>query len=221
MSQLDYYNDAVELQVIDVWQPGNITGWVTPRVLYDASLGHVYSMLQVLYWMLHGTVGLNTLRFWCTGESIASGEYTMAQWLIPHDTTQFADGRMHDTSKMVFKMAPDGRSCNHTGFCIPPITNRNTIGMEYESWQNGSDDISRNMYVKGALVYTNAEASKATLTDAGVISHGLVANNPVGRRSDPYAGPFDYAYHFSIVQDIRRDPRIWARWGLPQPKIRG
>jgi hypothetical protein len=210
----DYFSDATQLQVIKMYEP-NITGWRTPRELYDPALGHAPTKLETENYFDHGTVGENTLRFWCTRQSIISGAYTMAKYLIPHDTTVFADNKVHDTRHMIFKMHADNFCCNHAGPCIGPFNNRNSIGTEYESLQNGRHDISDNAYINGALCYTY-EAVVSTIRDYRRVPHGLVAI-PWGRRSDPWAGLFDIARSWEITQAIRQDSRIWNFWGLRQP----
>jgi hypothetical protein len=129
----------------------------------------------------------------------------------------YRDGNMHDTTNTIFKMVPDGKACNHTGDCAANVNNSNTLGVEYESVQRSNvHDISEEAYVKGALLYANASA-KHGIQDHMCVMHGVVAVNPVGRRSDPYKGNFSIAHHFELVQAIRREPLIWQLWGLPQP----
>lgn len=211
----EYYANALALRVVDVWQPGNETGWVTPPELYDPTLGHAPRKQTTIAWFDHGTVGSNTLRFWGTRGSINNGTFTLAKYLVPHDTTVYADNRAHDTRNVVFKMHPDNMACNHTGDCIGPFSNINSVGVEYESLQNGTHDISDMAYVKGALLFTH-DAAQDKIRDYFRVAHGIVAE-PWGRRSDPWAGLFDIARSWAIVQDIRRDARIWALWNLPQP----
>lgn len=224
---IDVKDVAFNLKVVSVYQAGNETGWVTPPVLYDPTvrgprslrypLGQVMAPRKerTVGWVKHGTVGTNTLRFWGTGGSVTNGTYTLAKYLAPHDRTVYADGREHDTSLTVFKMIPDWAACNHTGETWAYFGNHNTVGIEYESLQNGIHDISEMAYIKGALVYAQAAAVEH-LNDAFCVSHGLVAK-PWGRRTDPWAGKFDYALHWWLVEQIRREPEIWEYWGLPQP----
>lgn len=217
---VSYYEDAQALRVVDVWQPGNETGWVTPRGLYDPRVkidGEVRapSKARTIGWIDHGTVGTNTLRFWGTSGSVNNGTFSLAKYLIPHDTTEYADKRAHDTRNTVFKMIPDWAACNHTGPAIEPWGNHNTIGMEYESLQNGRHDIGDRQYINGALVFAY-EAALNGIRDAWRLPHGIIALE-WGRRSDPWAGLFDIARSWEIVQAVRRDSRIWQMWGLPQP----
>lgn len=211
----DYFPNAQALQVIDVWQPNNPTGWVTPRVLYDPALGKVFAKTTTLHWFDHGTVGTNTLRFWGTGGSITNKTFSLAKYLVPKDSTVYADGNAHDTRNVVFKMSPDWASPNHTGACIVPFNNPNSVGVEYESLQNGTHDITDLQYIKGALIFTH-DAVQDKIRDYFRVAHGTVAI-PWNRRTDPWAGLFDIARSWEIVQAIRRDSRIWALWGLPQP----
>lgn len=217
---IDYEQEAKRLIIIDMFKP-NVTGWVTPRALYDPAVKHqgvviAPRLARYEWWMDHGTVGTNTLRFWGEGGSLSNGAFSLAQFLIPRDTTQYADGRVYDTKDVVFKMVPDGYACNHTGLCIYPIGNHNTLGVEYESKQNGTHDITERQYIKGALLYTynsRLKTGKQDIRDHRRVSHGLVAT-PWGRRSDPWAGGFDYAYSWAHVYAIRLDPRVFAFWGL-------
>lgn len=203
-----YLQNARDLRVVNVFQPGNETGWVTPRILYDPTLGKAPVLSGYRFWMDHGTVGTNTLRFWGEGKSAVPGNWTLAHYLVPRDTTVYKDNQPHDTRNVLFKMVPDGFTCNHTGDCIGPIGNHNAEGVEYESLQNGTHDITDMQYIKGALLY--AYNSRAHLIpDWFRVPHGLVAE-PWGRRSDPWAGKFDIARSWEIVQAIRRDPDIRA-----------
>lgn len=218
----DLFNNAEALEVIDVWKPGNPTGWVTPKVLYDphtkAPDGNVKAptLGTVTRWVDHGTVGTNTLQFWGTGGSVASGAWTLAHYLVPHDTTVYADGKVHDTTNVVFKMVPDGYGCNHTGECSAGVSNTNALGVEYESLQNGTADITENQLIKGALLFAQAAAAH-NIPDWYRVMHGIVGI-PWPRRTDPFAGRFDIAHSWELVQAIRRDSRIWALWGMTQPK---
>ena len=210
-----YYEMAQELKIVDVWKAGNETGWVTPRILYDPAYGKAPALGTVIAWFDHGTVGSNTLQFWGTQGSIRNGTYSLAQFLVPHNSTRYADGKPHDTRNVVFKMVPDGRACNHTGKTIAPYGNWNSLGVEYESLQNGNHDFDVEQYIKGNLIYCHAAAVNR-IGDHMRVSHGTVAL-PWGRRRDPWAGKFDYGYSWSITQEIRRDSRIWELWGLAQP----
>jgi hypothetical protein len=226
---LDLFDLAQRLKVVDVWAAKNETGWQTPRVLWDPTQGMAPRARPFTRWLDHATVGTNTLRFWGEGGSVNNGTYTLAHYLVPHEQTQYADGHAHDTTNTIFKMVPPGYACNHTGLCAGGINNSNALGMEYENLQNGQEPFSEWQYVKGALVYAH-DAVSNNIRDCFRTSHGLVAgeiaegaNGPYwvyGRRTDPYAGPFDFAYSWELVQRIRRDPRIWQLWGLPQPATR-
>lgn len=213
MSEL--FEWARRLQIVDVWKP-NITGWQTPRVLYDRTVlvngEPVAPRYEApMFFVDHGTVGSNTLRFWGQGGSVSNDTYSLAKYLVPHDTTVYADNRPHDTQLVVFKMHPDKFACNNVGPCIHPVTNRNTIGLEYESLQNGTHDISESQYIKGALVYAY-EAHAHNIRDHFRVPHGLVAVH-WGRRTDPWAGRMDIGHSWEIVQAARRDPDIRALWG--------
>lgn len=217
---IDMFPHAQALRVVDVHQAGNETGWVTPEVLYNPAKKHKGQVVaptlgKYVFWMDHGTVGTNTLRFWGEGGSIANEAFSLAQYLVPKDSTEYRDGRQHDTRNVVFKMVPDGKACNHTGVCNDPVNNTNTKGVEYESRQNGTHDITDMQYIKGALIFAH-DAAEHGIMDYFRIPHGLVAE-PWQRRTDPWAGKFDIARSWELVQAIRRDARIWALWGLPQP----
>jgi hypothetical protein len=217
MADVDLVHWAANLQVVDVHKVGNPTGWVTDRRLYDPRIpgNHAPTYTRPGWWMDHGTVGSNTLRYWGTGGSIRAGAWSLATYLIPHNETVYADNKARDTTFTVFKMIPDGYACNHAGDCITPIHNGNSIGCEYESMQNGTYDIEQAQYVKGALMYCYDSALYG-IPDHARVSHGLVAE-PHGRRRDPFAGPYDYDYSWHLVREVRRTKVIWQMWGLPQP----
>lgn len=231
---IDVWEAAQKLHVVDVWQQGNETGWVTPPVLYDPNVHYngvsmAPSAVPPTRWLDHATVGTNTLQFWGQGGSIANGEFTLAHYLVPHESTAYADRKQHDTTWTVFKMVKNGYACNHTGLCAGGIGNRNALGCEYENLQNGVQVFSDLQYMKGALIYTH-DAAMHGIKDAFRTSHGLVAGDiardssgiyywKYGRRTDPYAGPFDFAYSWELVQAIRREKRIWQFWNLPQPAV--
>jgi hypothetical protein len=214
---IDLYEAALNLKVINVYEPNNETGYRTPTRAYDPNVvTDCYPAQPFQSWMLHGTVGTDTLRYWCEGDSL-----NVTQFLLPHDTQRYRDGSVHDSTHTVLKMIPDGRRSRHTGPCngigTVQVNNRNTCGVEYESMQNGTHDITDSQYVRGALIYAYQSALSG-IPDYRCISHGAVAV-PGGRRSDPWAGDFRYARHWAYVQAIRQDARIWAMWGLPQPKV--
>lgn len=211
----DYLDAATRLRVVDVFDAGNETGWVTPFVLYLPALGVAPTKAQFKAWILHGTAGVNTLAYWGNG----GNGVTCANALIPHEHTQYRDGHLRDTSWVVFKMVPFNFACNHAGECAAGINNTNSYGVEYESLQNGSNDISDQQLLKGALMYAHDAVAfpYGGVKDHKCLMHGIVAINPVGRRSDPFAGPFNIARHWEHVQGIRRDARVWAYWRLPQP----
>jgi hypothetical protein len=226
---MDFYDLAQRFKVVDVWAAGNETGWITPRVLYDPAVRvNGESMVPVAKppsrWLEHGTVGVNTLKFWGTAGSIQNGTYTLAHYLVPHEQTEYRDGKLHDTTMTVFKMVPPGFACNHAGLCAGGINNANAIGVEYENLQNGKEQFSMQQYAKGALVYCH-DAAFNGIKDAFRTSHGLVAvaieggQLVWGRRSDPFAGPFDYELSWAMIRAIRSDSRIWQFWGLAQPKV--
>ncbi|HEX9988463.1 MAG TPA: hypothetical protein VGE45_08305 [Chloroflexia bacterium] len=219
---MDYFEYARTLRVIDIWKP-NETGYITPRELYDpAVVTDCYPAQDYQHWMDHGTVGTDTLRYWCTRGSINDGVFTLAQFLLPHQTQRYADNSVHDTRRVIFKMVQDGRRCRHTGACNAvdsrQVNNRNTLGVEYESLQNGTHDIDDDQYIKGAFLFAYNSAL-GRIPDHRRLSHGIVAT-PTGRRTDPWAGGFDYARSWAIVQAIRLDARIWGLWGLPQPQTK-
>lgn len=221
---INFFEWAQRLHVVDVHKAGNETGWVTPPVLYDPSVkaddGREYAPVwqPTIGWIDHGTAGSNTLRFWGEGGSVKNRAWSLAHYLVPHNTTMYADKQLHNTTYTVFKMVPPRHACNHVGIAInAPFYGANTIGMEYESMQDGSDDISIEAYIKGALVYCY-DAAINHIPDHFRLSHGIVAQ-PWGRRTDPWSGKFHYARSWSYVQAIRSDPRIWAFWGLPQPAL--
>ena len=196
------------------FRPGNETGWVTPRALYEGE--HAPTWEPAIGWVWHGTVGRNTLRYWGTGQSAVPDNWSLAAYLLPHNTTQYADGQFHGTEYTVFKMAPDNRRCNHAGVCNPPLHNGNSYGVEYESLQNGTHDIDVSQYIKGALIHAY-NAAVFGIPDHLAQMHGMIAK-PWGRRSDPWAGLWDVSFHWALVREIRRDRRIWHFWNVPQPQ---
>lgn len=212
---IDYYDLAKKLEVVNVWEPGNQTGYVTPRVLYDPSLHEAPRRAKVARWILHGTAGTNTLAFWGNGGSAVPGNWTVANMLVPHERTQYKNGSVHDTTNVVFKMVPDGYACNHTGACSANVSNNNAFGVEYESKQDGTDDISDTQLIKGALLYANGAALEA-VPDWFCLMHGIV-RVPWPERRDPFAGKFNIARHWEHVLGIRADIRVWQFWGLAQP----
>lgn len=221
---MDYFPIAAKLHVVNVYEAGNETGWVTPKVLYDRGVktasGEIMAPVvePIRAWIDHGTAGSNTLLFWGEGGSIASGEYTLANFLVPRDQTRYRDGKVHDTTFTVFKMVPDWARCNHAGICSAGITNRNSKGCEYESLQNGTHDITDMQYIKGALIYTY-DAHGSSIPDWFRVMHGIVAI-PWPRRKDPFSGLFDIARSWGIVTDIRQNANIRNLWKWPAGAMR-
>jgi len=222
----DLYTWASLLKVVDVFKAGNETGWVTPKCLYDPktlspggrSVAPTMQRGGPDYWVDHGTVGTNTLAFWGNGGSLNdSAGWSLAQYLVPRDNTQYRDGKVHDTEHTVFKMCPDKMATNHVGYAISNFSNSNCVGMEYESRQNGVHDITEAQYIKGALVFAH-DAVTLGIEDWFRMMHGHIADRPRGRRTDPWAGRFDIAHSWELVQDIRADSRIWQLWNLPVPQ---
>lgn len=229
---IDAYEAATTLRVVDVFRPGNETGYVTPPDLYeprrtpDGRGWEIPPRGNILFWMDHATVGTNTLPYFAgipgvqLAGSVRDGRDVCCPYLIPKDRTLYADGRVADTSRVVFKMTPANRACNHTGPCVPftGVTpdNANTDGVEYENLQNGADPFTEWQIVKGALIYVYS-AVVNRIPDYRRVSHGVVAE-PWGRRTDPFTrGMFPFSRSWAYVEAIRRDPRIWQFWKLPQP----
>src|SRR5437667_4591021 len=154
---------AENLHIVDVWKYGNETGWVTPSILYDAAQGWAPHLGNVDYWMLHGTAGTNTLAYWGSGSTAVSGNWTLAHYLVPHEHTQYRNGVVHDTTNVVFKMAPPGRACNHAGICAGGVNNTNSIGVEHENMQDGSEVVSDTQLAKSALLYANAAVAQGIM----------------------------------------------------------
>src|SRR5687767_9027583 len=115
---IDLFKAAQDLRVVDVFVP-NETGWITPPVLYNRSVlapdgqPKAPPVHALKAWILHKTMGSNTLRFWGQGLSAVPGNYSLASYLLPRDTTVYQDGQSRSTVNVVFKMCPDNRRCNH------------------------------------------------------------------------------------------------------------
>ena len=204
---VNYQDYAAKLRITDVWKAGNDTGRVTPRVLYDPALGKVYQWRGAKGLLMHGTAGTNTLPYF-TGGSVADGRFVCAHYLLPKD------------DYTVYKMVPDGFSCNHAGDSewhgISQPLNSYLYGIECENLQNWQEAITPAQHLKAALIWCYLSA-RDHLIDLNCLSHSQVAL-PLGRREDPEAGLFDWALFWGHVWDIRKAanwPTVWAlpRWG--------
>lgn len=214
---IDYSDYAAHLNVIDVWQQGNPTGRVTPRVLYDSSLGKVYPWRTPKGLILHGTGGTNTLPYF-TGGSVADGRFVCAHYLIPRDDFT------------VYKMVPDGFSCNHCGnsdwhdpAVLQPL-NSYFYGIEIEdrqNWNRGAQaqQITPAQHVKAGLIWAYL-CARDRMDDRFVLSHSQI-RIPWGERSDPEAGLFRYPLFWQAVIGIRADwPSGWpTRWTGNTPDL--
>ena len=197
---IDYKAYAQSLKVINVFQPGNPTGHVTPPVLWSDQV--VPGGFTPTGGLIHGTVGTDTLPYF-TGGSVADGRMVCAHYLIPKDNFT------------VYKLIPDGKPCAHAG---PSrwrgLNNLNNFfyGFELENLQNGQDLFTEAQYSKLALIWGYLSA-RDKLQDIMLTSHASVALPP-GRRSDPDASPFSYARFYALLYELRL-PENWPpNWNL-------
>jgi N-acetyl-anhydromuramyl-L-alanine amidase AmpD len=207
---IDYEAFARRLKVIDVWRPGNQSGAVTDRRLYDRSV----SDSEAPTWagsrglIMHGTQGTNSLG-WLTGGSIGS-TWASAHYLLPRDTYT------------VYKLIPDGFGANHAGtsdWHDPALTehpNSCMYGIECEDLQDWgrTAGITPTQHVKAALIWCYLSA-RDHLNDRYVLSHSQIAI-PWGRRSDPEAGLWSWRDFWGHVAAIRATDAVWLYWNLPR-----
>lgn len=203
---VDYLEYARRLRIVNVWQPGNPSGVVTNPVLYTPQQDEYGNWLYppyrgVRHIIRHVTAGRNSLP-WLAG--VGQLEVSI-HYLIPTDPYT------------VYKMIPDEHMCNHVGdavFAGDDWLNSTSIGEEYENPADGGrTPITQSQYIKGALVTCNAQG-RYHIPDWQETDHGLVAL-PWGRRSDPWAGGFDYDAYNAHKKAIRETPLVWAFWGMP------
>lgn len=117
---IDLVSYLANLKVVDVWKPGNASGLVTDRRLYEdkVRLNPPKGMVA------HGTAaaasnGLNSLAY-LAGGSIADGRWVSADQYIPKNGT-------------LYNLIPTDRYCWHAG---------------YGHW-NGIGDININFWGRG------------------------------------------------------------------------
>lgn len=218
---VDYLDYASRLKIVDVFKPGNPSGVVTDKRLYDPDVqgsrapGSPNS--NTARWptdtkgrgmIMHATVGTNSLRY-LAGGSILDGRWVSAHYLLSKD-----DYTVH-------KLIPDGFGANH---CYPGTwrgyvnnINSNFYGVEVENRQNNSDPFTSGQYIKFALIWAYLSARDG-ISDLMIAYHGIVA--PPGHRTDPYTGGvWDAGAFWRAVWGVRLDARVWQFWGLPQPAI--
>lgn len=216
---VDYLDYAQQLKIVDVFKPGNPSGVVTDKRLYDPDVqgsrapGSPNS--NTARWpvdgkgrgmIMHATVGTNSLAY-LAGGSILDGRWVSAHYLLSKD-----DYTVH-------KLIPDGFGANH---CYPGtwrgyINNINShfYGCEIENRQNSSDPFTFGQYVKASLVCAYLSARDG-FEDRMIAPHGIVA--PPGHRTDPYTGGvWDFALFYGVLSEIRQTKAIFDMWGLPQP----
>jgi hypothetical protein len=209
---IDFSEYAGRLNVINVFEQGNGTGRVTPRILYDPALGKVYPWRGGKGLIMHGTAGTNTLPYF-TGGSVADGRYVCAHYLIPRD------------DYTIYKMVPDGFGCNHVGEsswydpAIKQPLGSYFYGIECESRQNWQEVITPAQHIKSGLVWAYL-CARDRMDDRYVLSHSQIAD-PKGRRSDPEAGLYRPPLFWQTVIGIRADwPNFWpARWTGNTPDL--
>lgn len=218
---IDYQKWAADLRVIDVWAPGNPTGIVTDKRLYDPTVAGSRAPAKLpggkgVGGIKHATVGSNSLNYLARG-SADDGRWVSIHYLIPKNSTRLPNGLVMDTTKTVFKIVPDGYGANH---CYPGTwrghvndMNSRFYGVEVENLQNGSDPFLVEQYIKFALVWGYV-AAKDRIPDVMLVDHGKVA--PPGHRTDPWTGGvWDDALFYGIMWDLRK-PENWpSMWGLP------
>lgn len=204
---------ANKLKVVSVFQPGNESGIVTDRRLYDPNFPGNRAPVPAPYeyFIRHVTVGVNSLS-WLAGGSIPE-TWASVNMLIPRG--------MNFT---VYKLFPDNFRGNHVGDAewmgrtegyIAP----RAYGVEWENRANGTEAVDQSQYIKGALIYAYWCAENKTL-DRKVLDHSLIAI-PHGRRMDPQAGLWSDQTFWDCVAQIRRAwPTNWpfpVWWGGSQP----
>jgi len=229
----DYFWWATNLKVYSIFSRDpalNPTGYVTPEILYKTARqikgGRAPQWQGGAAYIEHGTVGRNTLPYFAEGYGepagvVAEGRYACTHYLNPKDSTRLGDGRILDTTLVMFKMVPDGFACNHVGeaeyrahgkYYSQSWLESHAYGIEHENMQNGTDPFTPAQLIKGALVYVYL-AAKDGISDLMHISHKIIAT-PFGRRGDPDAGPFDWQAFLGHIHEIRKDRRIWQFWSM-------
>jgi N-acetyl-anhydromuramyl-L-alanine amidase AmpD len=208
---MDYADYAARLKITDVWKPGNPTGVVTDKRLYDPDAPGA----NCVRWrgprglIMHGTAGTNSLS-WLAGGTVGSS-WASIHYLLPRD------------DYTVYKMVPDGYAANHAGVAgwhDPALVGVNLnscfYGIECEDLQNWgrTQSITPAQHVKAALIWCYLSA-RDKLNDRYVLGHSQIAQ-PWGRRSDPEAGLWSWRDFWQHVQATRATDAVWQLWGLPR-----
>ena len=200
---VNYPEYAGKLNIINVFQPGNPSGHMTPPVLWSPSVCPPGTFTPK-GGLIHGTVGSNTLPYF-TGGSVADGRMVCAHYLLPKD------------DYTVYKLVPDGKPCAHAG---PSrwrgVTNLNNAfyGFELENLQDQVDPFTAGQYIKLALNWAYL-AARDHIPDIMLTTHHAVCL-PADRRYDPDAGNFSYSTFYGHLHEIRK-PENWpTNWGLAQ-----
>src|SRR6266498_2139021 len=110
---IDTRDRANALVVVDYWKLPNPKGRATPPPLIDPALNHVYEWDTLYGYILHGTVGTNTLDYWLNGGSMQPGADGTIPWSMAHYLA------LRDANTIA-KMCPDPTplkrwNCNHVG----------------------------------------------------------------------------------------------------------
>jgi hypothetical protein len=205
---IDYLDYAMRLTVVNVFRPGNPTGFVTDPRLYDTK---VFGS-RAPGWpsdgkgrggIKHATVGNNSLEYLARG-SIRDNRWVSAHYLLPKD------------EYTIYKMIPDGYGCNHaypaSWRSYVNNLNSNFYGFEVENLQNGKDPFTDGQYIKFALTWYYL-ATRDGIADVMLVDHGKAA--PAGHRTDPWTGGvWDEARFYGHLAYARLDERLLPFWGL-------
>lgn len=212
-------HEAGTLNVIDIWKPGNPTGIVTKRILYDPAVkwtdGQSYAPTPHTPegLIMHATaikkLGDSSLRF--LAELTVGGNWACINYLVPEGD-----------NPNVYKLVPDGFMANHVGIAEwrgRKDLNGRFLGIENEKTANWQDAVEVKQIIKDALIWCY-EAARYHLLDINMLSHSMVAV-PHGRRTDPESSLFRWAMFWDFVAQIRRNwpwgnsPALWLGGNVP------
>lgn len=205
---IDLVSYLANLKVVDVWKPGNPSGIVTDRRLYEDKV----RLTPPKGMVAHGTAapassGLNSLAY-LAGGSINDGRWVSADQYIPKNGT-------------LYNVIPTDRYCWHAGYGHwngLGNLNVNFWGVEMENKEDGVDPFSEEQYVTLAASWCARSAWWKCL-DINVCAHAWCAEddggpcvNKKGRKSDPFK--FRWGKFWAYVYRIRQ-PEVWpASWNL-------
>lgn len=149
--------------------------------------------------VLHSTEGVDSRRWLSTDPASRVSIHV----LIQRDGTRIGIVNYADVA-------------NHVGYAVAPYDNENCMGIE---WENASSALTGRVQAYTPTQLSTGAHWVATilysygLTWANVVRHGDIANNPVGRRSDP-VGPFP-------MEVLRVRVGQWlAYWAVCSPEER-